>query len=288
MPFISALHIYPVKSCAGIALQAVDVVPHGFQWDRHWMVIDANGRFVSQREYPSMATIHTALSADSLELSAPSLSTTLSLPLVAPMQARAVKVTVWDDSFRALDEGDSAAQWFSRALAAPVRLVRFDHDPLRHASRKWTGESEAPVQFADGFPLLVTNQSSLDEVNRRLADKGAGAVPMSRFRPNIVLAGDLDAFDEDYVDTVLLGERGDVVLRLVKPCARCPITTVDQIRGAPDPAWPHEPLDTLAVWRADPRVEGGLTFGQNAIVVAGHGGRLKVGDAAGCEWNFAE
>ncbi|APR39382.1 MOSC domain-containing protein [Paraburkholderia sp. SOS3] len=291
MPFISALYVYPIKSCAGIALQAADVVSHGLRWDRHWMVVEGDGRFVSQREYPRMATIRTALAADRLELSAPTLHDTFALPFDAPAHARTVRVTVWKDSFRALDEGDAAAQWFSRALAAPVRLVRFDPDPVRHASRKWTGEIEAPVQFADGFPLLVTNESSLDEINRRLAGKGASAVPMNRFRPNIVLAGDLDAFDEDYVDTVRLDAHGEhqrvpVVLRLVKPCARCPITTVDQTRGAPDPAWPHEPLDTLAGWRADPRVDGGLTFGQNAIVIAGQGGQLRVGDATRCEWHF--
>lgn len=285
MPSVSALYIYPVKSCAGIAVDDVALEQHGLRWDRHWMVVDRNGRFVSQREYPAMATIRTAFTHGALELSARHLSDTLRLPLAAPGDRARLDVTVWCDAMPALDEGEPAARWFSQALGVSVRLVRFANDVVRLASRRWTGETEAPAQFADGFPLLVTNEASLDELNRRLAAKGAPAIPMDRFRPNIVLSG-IDPFEEDFIDTLSVGAKDDPVFRLVKPCARCPITTVDQATGQRDPEWPHEPLDTLTGWRADPRVDGGLAFGQNAIVLSGAGLRVAVGDPAAYTLRF--
>jgi uncharacterized protein len=267
---------YPVKSCAGIVVDDVALEAHGLRWDRHWMVVDGTGRFVSQREYPAMATIRTAIIGDTLELSARHLPDILRLPLVDRDDRARLDVTVWRDTMAALDEGEAATRCFSQALDTPVRLVRFADDVVRLASRDWTGETDAPAQFADGFPLLVASETSLDELNQRLVAKGATAIPMDRFRPNIVLNG-IDPFEEDFIDTLSLDDQDDLVFRLVKPCTRCPITTVDQVTGHPDPDWPHEPLDTLSGWRADPRVDGGLTFGQNAIVVSGAGLRLSVG-----------
>jgi len=273
MPFISALFVYPVKSCAAIALTDALLEREGLQWDRRWMVVDTTGRFVSQREYPSMARISTVLGADALHLCVDGAATELVVPFVPPAQAARVRVTVWRDSFDALDEGDTAARWLSAAIGAPVRLVRFADDVTRLANRKWTKDIDAPTHFADGYPLLVTADASLAELNGRLREKGVPSLPMDRFRPNVVLGG-TDAFDEDFAATLSIGA---VVLRVVKPCARCPITTVDQATGTIDPRWPHEPLDTLATYRANPRVDGGLTFGQNTIVQAGAGQRLRVG-----------
>ncbi|HEV3429566.1 MAG TPA: MOSC domain-containing protein, partial [Paraburkholderia sp.] len=200
-----------------------------------------------------------------------------------------MSATVWKDTFDALDEGDEAAQWFTSALGVPVRLVRFAQDVTRLASKKWTLENDAPTQFADGFPILVTSEASLAELNERLAAKGASPVPMSRFRPNIVVGDAGEAFEEDFIDTLSIeADAGheDVVLRFVKPCARCPITTIDQQTGAHDAQWPTEPLDTLQTFRVDARVDGGLTFGQNAIVVSGAGKRLAVGAQAQWEYRF--
>ena len=284
MPFISALFVYPVKSCAAIALTDALLEPEGLQWDRRWMVVDGAGRFVSQREYPSMARISTALRADALHLRADGAATELVIPFTLPAHAARVPVTVWRDSFDALDEGDAAARWFSAAIGAPLRLVRFADDVTRLANRKWTRGIDAPTHFADGYPLLVTADASLAELNGRLRAKGAPALPMDRFRPNLVLGG-TDAFDEDFAATLSIGP---VVLRTAKPCARCPITTVDQASGAIDPRWPHEPLDTLATYRANPRVDGGLTFGQNAIVEAGAGQRLRVGDEVELAVDFGD
>lgn len=284
MPTIRALYVYPVKSCGAIALDATRMEPHGLPWDRHWMVIDENGRFVSQREFPAMARIIPTLDANALMLTSRDTAEPLVVPR-APAHARErVAVNVWRDHFDALDEGACAARWISTLLGAPVRLVRFAGDVTRLASKEWTKDADAPTQFADGYPILVTNTASLDDLNARLQKKGAPPIPMDRFRPNIVLDG-LDAFEEDFIDTISIG---GVVLRLVKPCARCPITTVDQTKGAPDPAWPNEPLDTLFGWRANPRVDGGLTFGQNAIPLAGTGAQLRVGENVEFELAFPD
>jgi uncharacterized protein len=288
MSVIRALFVYPVKSCGAIALDRAQLETKGLMWDRHWMVVDATGCFVSQREYAAMACIVPAFVEDGVRLTTADLDAPLMLPFTPRGDEARIQVTVWDDAFEALDEGDEAAKWFSLALGVSVRLVRFAQDVTRLASRKWTNDEDVPTQFADGFPLLVTSESSLADLNARLAAKGAPPLPMSRFRPNIVVDG-IDAFDEDFIDTLSIpGEAGgdEVVLRFAKPCARCPITTIDQLSGERDAQWPAEPLDTLAAFRADPRVDGGLTFGQNAMVVAGAGQRLAVGAQAQWEYRF--
>ncbi|WP_176080122.1 MOSC domain-containing protein [Paraburkholderia tropica] len=288
MSVIRALFVYPVKSCGAIALDHAQLETQGLAWDRHWMVVDANGRFVSQREYASMARIVPVFAQDGVQLSMDGVSGGLYLPFAPRGDEARVQATVWGDTFEALDEGDEAAHWFTRALGVPVRLVRFAHDVTRLASKKWTLDQDAPTQFADGFPILVTSESSLAELNARLAAKGAPALPMSRFRPNIVVDGG-EAFDEDFIDTLSIEDEDGgeaVVLRFVKPCARCPITTIDQLSGERDAQWPAEPLDTLQTFRADARVDGGLTFGQNATVLAGAGKRLAVGAQAQWEYRF--
>ncbi|MFP6561031.1 MOSC domain-containing protein [Paraburkholderia sp. B3] len=286
MPVIRALFVYPVKSCAAIALDEAPLEAEGLKWDRHWMAVDGHGRFVSQREHAAMARIVPAFVEGGVRLSMAGMPSTLLLPFEPRGDARRVAATVWKDTFEALDEGDEAAHWFSQAVGVPLRLVRFASDVTRLSSPKWTHGAQVPTQFADGFPLLVTSEASLADLNARLAQKGAPPVPMSRFRPNIVVDGE-GAFDEDFIETMSIDGDG-VVLRFAKPCARCPITTIDQQTGLRDAAWPTEPLDTMAAFRADPRVDGGLTFGQNAIVVAGAGTRVAVGAEVQWEWRFDE
>ncbi|MCP3712032.1 MOSC N-terminal beta barrel domain-containing protein [Paraburkholderia sp. CNPSo 3274] len=291
MPIVRALFVYPVKSCGAIALDDAQLGLKGIEWDRHWMVADENGRLVTQRQYAAMALIVPTFVEDGVRLTMEGMSDALHLPFAPRGGEARVPASVWDDDFEALDEGDHAAQWFTQAIGVPVRLLRFAHDVTRLASKKWTSGEDAPTQFADGFPILVTSEASLAELNERLAAKGAPPVPMARFRPNIVVGDVGDAFEEDFIDTLAIesatgGE--EIVLRFVKPCARCPITTIDQQTGERDAQWPTEPLDTLAVFRADPRVDGGLTFGQNAMVVTGAGKRVAVGARAAWEYRFDE
>jgi len=282
---LSALHVYPIKSCGGISLPAAAIGEFGLALDRSWMLVDRAGRFLTQREHPLLATIKTAIDGDVLYVRAPGMPV-LSLPLQAQEDGATVPVTVWTDSLLALDGGEQAHEWFSSYIGADARLVRFNPALERICSPRWTGEALARTQFSDGFPLLVVSEASLDDLNQRLRKKGAPTLPMNRFRPNLVLSG-LEAYEEDYVDTITFGEPGrEIVIKLVKPCARCPVPGIDQDSGLNDPQWPNEPLDTMATYRANARVEGGLTFGQNAIAIDGQGNLLCVGQEARVELNF--
>jgi uncharacterized protein len=266
---ISQLFIHPIKSCGGIAVQEATLIETGFEYDREWMVVDAQGEFVSQRELPRMALIQPTLRTSDLLLRAPGM---LALHLALDAVEGACRVRVWDDTLDAFDMGDLAAQWFSDFLGQRVRLARFDPDARRLASREWTGEHQARTAFSDGFPLLVASTASLAELNRRLAAAGQDAVTMQRFRPNIVIEGIADAHGEDFIDTLSIDD-GAVILKLVKPCGRCTIPDVNPASAEQG----HAVADAMAAYRAEPRIGGGLAFGQNAIVVAGFDGRVRVG-----------
>jgi uncharacterized protein YcbX len=176
---------------------------------------------------------------------------------------------------RALDCGDLAADWFAAAIGTrePIRLVRFDHDVVRPTSVKWTGGLPSQTRFADGYPLLLIGQASLDDLNARLLAQGRAALPMDRFRPNLVVEG-LEAFEEDYVAELRSASAaGAVGIQPVKPCARCPIPSIDQATGVPGP----DPLDILQTYRANPRLDGAVCMGMNCIVTSGAGSSLAVG-----------
>lgn len=285
---IAGLFIYPIKSCAGIALDQALLTETGFDLDRAWMVVDTDGMFVTQRELPRMALIQPTLRSADLVLRAPGM---LALHLLIDTVESVTQVQVWHDKVQAYDMGDVAAQWFSDFLAPerpagtpprPYRLVRFDPEQRRLASMDWTAGIEAPNQFADGFPLLVTSTASLDGLNRRLRSQGHAEVGMARFRPNIVLGG-LDEHDEDRVDTLrIVTQDAVVVLRPVKPCARCPIPNIDPTTATSDPAVG----DTLQTYRVDPRVDGGITFGMNAITIEGIDQMLRIGQPVGGNIQF--
>lgn len=290
MPSISQLNVYPIKSCGAISRDTVRLTSYGFEHDRNWMVVDVQGRFITQRTHASLARVQPALNGEVLEVRSPGMAS-LTLPIDAAALAGAptLAATVWGDTVPALDAGDAAARWFSDYLGEPVRLARFNPDSERLASRKWTGGTTAHVRFADGFPVLVIGEASLGDLNARLSGKGVDPIPMNRFRPNLVVAG-IEAFEEDYTETLKIaaidGEDGEIELRIVKPCTRCPMPTIDQVSGAPNPRWPNEPTDTMSTYRSDSRMNGAITFGQNAIVVAGAGRTLAVGQACDVELRF--
>jgi len=277
---LQALHVYPVKSCAGVALDESLLIETGLEFDRAWMVVDAADRgFVSQRELPRMALVQPTLRHADLVLRAPGM---LGLHLALDAVEAPLRVTVWDDEVAAYDMGDLAAQWFSDFLGRPLRLVRFDPDQKRLSSRRWTGEVEAENAFSDGYPLLVASTASLDELNRRLGLAGQAPVTMARFRPNLVLDG-LDAHGEDHLDTIAFDTpEGPVRLKLVKPCPRCPIPDIDPATAEPG----HAVGDVLASYRADARVDGALTFGMNAVVLEGLECALRAGQAGTADIRF--
>lgn len=280
---IAQLYVHPVKSCAGIALDESLLIETGLEFDRAWMVVDGDGRFVTQRELPRMALIRPTLKQLDMVLRAPGM---LALHITLDAVEQPVQVKVWKDTVAAYDMGDLAAQWFTDFLGPRdgkrLRLVRFDPAHKRLSNRKWTGDIEAENAFSDGYPILVASTEGLAEVNRRLAAAGHAPVTMARFRPNLVLDG-LDANGEDHVDEIVFDTpEGPVRLKLVKPCSRCQIPDVDPQTGEPG----HAVGDVLAGYRADARLDGAITFGMNAVIVEGVERLLKVGQAGGATYRF--
>lgn len=290
---IAALWVFPIKSCAGISVTQAVLTPTGLAHDRAWMVVDAEGEMVTQRELPRMALVqpelvHSGTGVTELVLHASGM-VALHLPAVsvqaASPQAHPTNVRVWDDAVLAFDMGSAASAWLTEFLGeslGPLRLVRFDERHKRVASRKWTQGVEALNQFSDGFPVLVASTASLDELNTRLAQQGMGAVDMRRFRANLVLSG-VHAHDEDRVGVMTLDtDTGPVQLHPVKPCPRCPIPNIDPDTGTSAPVV----SDTLQVYRQDARVNGAITFGMNAIPLSGVGQTLRVGQVVSAPWSF--
>lgn len=267
---IAALNVYPVKSCRGLATARAEVTRDGLAVegvrDREWMVVDARGRFVTQRDLPRLALVRTEAVNGRIHLHVPGLDP------VAPEERGPVReVVVWSAQVRGRDGGDAAAGALSAYLGHAVRLVRFDDSHPRPVNPDYAGTSGATTLYADGYPLLVIGQASLDDLNGKLAARGLAKLPMNRFRPNVVLNG-LDPYDEDHVDTLAIGA---VVLKLVKPCTRCEVTTTDQDTARRS----QEPLRTLSTYRRDDRLAG-VAFGMNAIVTRGAGSAIAVGDDA--------
>lgn len=273
---IAELNLFPVKGCRGIALQEATLAATGLQaegiGDREWVVVDSDGEFLSQREYPTMALIETRLTPTSLLLKAPGMLL-LEVPLAG--EGDVTRVRVWNDEVSAVTQGEVADAWFSDYLGLPARLMRFDYQGTRLAAHRYTGAVDAPFKFADAFPLLVSTTSSLAALNQRLRRQGAEQATMSRFRSNVVLDGPPE-FEEDYFKLL---RSGTIAIRPVKPCARCSVPGVDPATGE------HSPLvtDVLASMRA---TRDGVMFGVNAIVVEGAGGALRVGDAVEVELRF--
>ena len=281
---IGALWVFPIKSCAGIAVQQAQLLPTGLEWDRAWMVVDPIGMFITQREVAQMALVQPSIdtAAGLLRLQFPG-QAGCSVPLALPLQGEVadVSVQVWDSRVHAWDMGEAVAQWLSQALQRPCRLVRFDPAQQRLSSLTWTGGIQAPNQFADGYPLLVTTSAAFEALNDKLQAQGHAAVDGLRFRANIVLNG-LAEHEEDFLETVWVGAAQPVALRLGKPCSRCPIPNIDPRTAQSSP----EVGDTLAQYRQDARLDGAITFGMNAVVAQGAGQVLRVGQTVGGQLKF--
>ncbi|MCZ2440232.1 MAG: MOSC N-terminal beta barrel domain-containing protein [Burkholderiales bacterium] len=270
---LAAVNLHPIKSCAAVPVDEALLIETGLQLDRAWMVVDAKGVMLTQRALPRMALVQMRLREDDMVLRAPGmLALHVSLDAVeAPAQVR-----VWRDEVKAYDMGALAAQWFSDFLGTPARLVRFDPEEKRLADRAWTGDVEAEVAFVDGFPLLVASTASLAELNRRLVEGGNAAVGAERFRANLWLEG-LQAHDEDRIDEITIdAEGGPVRIRLVKPCVRCVIPNVDPGNAEVG----REPWQTLSTYRADARVQGGISFAMNGVILEGIDRVLRPGQQA--------
>jgi uncharacterized protein YcbX len=265
--------VYPLKSARGIARETARLAATGFEWDRQWMFVDARGTFLSQRTHPQLARLVPEITTEALVVRA-----TGRPPLEVPLAAATgggerIAVRVHRDPCVGIDQGPTAARWASETLGEALRLVRVPPDPARRANPAFAGTTPAPMGFADGFPLLVCNEASLADLNTRLPQP----IPMERFRPNLVLSG-LPAWAEDRIDSLTIGA---VKLRLVKPCTRCTIPSIDQRSGMPatDPAPALRELRFNAALR-------GVTFGENAVLDAGPGTAISRG--AQCRVTFVQ
>ncbi|MBH1958276.1 MAG: MOSC N-terminal beta barrel domain-containing protein, partial [Burkholderiales bacterium] len=282
---VSRLYVYPVKSCAGVRVEQAILLDTGLEFDRAWMVVDGKDEFLTQRELPRMALIRPQLKHFEMILRAPGM---LALHIALDQVEAPSRVRLWGDEVAAYDMGPIAAQWFTDFLGVPARLVRFDPDHKRISSLHWTGGIEALNQFSDGYPVLLISEASLAQFNEKLMAKGFAAVGMERFRPNIVLGDAVDglelmAHDEDRLDLLQIAtEQGDVQLKPVKPCPRCPIPNIDPATALSS----AEVGDTLQSYRQDARVGGAVTFGMNAIVLHGIGHLLRVGQRVGASYRF--
>lgn len=284
---ITQLAIYPVKSCAGISLTQSEINSQGLQWDRQWVIVTETGKPLTQRVLAHMVLIQPSIESAHLILDAPSMSA-LYIDLYSE-PSNPIPVRIWDDYTLGSDQGDQAAAWLSQFLGVGCRLIRV-HPQARRGLHslwvnRWLHEVDMPVEttilpetqfgFADGFPFLICNEASLDELNQELLRQGAEVIQMNRFRPNIVVSG-IDAYAEDYLSS-LVGE-GHYFAKL-KNCTRCPLPNVDPATGVVG----DQPALALRNTR---RTHEGIIFGINAALYQKSESTISLGQILQVEFAF--
>lgn len=255
---LSSLTYFPIKACRGFDVRESNVERMGLEHDRRMMVVTPQGNFLTQREYPRLALVTPTLKNDSVTLTAPGFD---SLHFNTQTNGAAIPVNIWKSmNVRAIDQGEETAQWFSDWLGLSVRLVHMEDGFVRKVNAEYTINEDDHTGFADGYPILIISEESLQDLNSRLDSP----LPMNRFRPNIVVKG-AEPFAEDTWKRIRIGE---IDIALVKPCARCVVTTIDKETLAKS----KEPLKILEKYRRHPL---GAIFGMNAIPL--NTGRLELG-----------
>ena len=260
---VDSLHVYPLKGAAGFSPQSWPVDERGLRHDRRFMVVDADGVFISQRTNPRMTLIRGEIAGDGLRISTAGGMIDVPFPLT---NAPTLRATVWDDCFDVRIADPNASRMLSEVLHAPAQLVWMPDDCERLTSIK-RGEPRRHVSFADAAPLLLTTTAALEELNTRLQRSGSSAIPMDRFRPNVVVRGATAGADYHWRTLRI----GNAAFRVSNACKRCKVITIDQSTGE---FAGNDPLTTLATYRA----EGpSVTFGQHLMAEAS--GSISVGDA---------
>lgn len=250
---LSEIWVYPVKSLGGIQLQESKVTDRGLELDRRWLLVDDEGRFLSQREYPELALFKPEIVDEFLRITHRVHLESIDIPL-RPLfmdENAKINVTVWDDTIDAFEVSSVFSKWFAKLLGFSIRLVYMPEESERKLDPKYAITGEEINSFSDAYPFLIIGQSSLDDLNGRLETK----VPMNRFRPNFVFING-EAFEEDTWKEFKIG---NVSFIGVKPCDRCIMTTVDQEKGVISG---KDPLKTLAQYR---NFGNKVLFGQNVI-----------------------
>ncbi len=255
---LSALTYYPIKACRGFDVQASKVERMGLEHDRRMMVVTPEGQFLTQREHPKLALITPRLKNDGVTLSTPNFD---SIHFNIQKSGASRPVNIWKSKgVNAIDQGDEAAGWLSDWLGTPVRLMHIADGFKRKLNPDYTVNPDDHTGFADGYPILVVSEASLQDLNSKLVSP----LPMNRFRPNILVKG-CGPYAEDAWKRIKIGE---IEMALVKPCARCVVTTIDKETLEKN----KEPLKTLSTYR---KQKGGAMFGMNVIPL--NEGEIKVG-----------
>lgn len=263
--FLSEINIYPIKSLAGISLSEAKIERRGLQFDRRWLLVDENNKFLTQREFPKMAALKVEIKNGGLAVSE-NAKNKIEVDF-NPQANVSARVRIWQSNCSAKVYEDEINQWFSDALDTNCKLVLMPEETKRKVNYFYAVHKDDHVSFADGYPFLLIGENSLADLNSRLEND----LPMNRFRPNLVVK-DSEAFAEDGWKQIKIGE---TVFHLVKPCARCVMTTINQMTGEKEG---KEPLKTLASYRTPKRsVKKKILFGQN-LIAESEGGVLRVGD----------
>ena len=262
---LSEIIIYPIKSLGGISLNESIVEEKGLQLDRRWMLVDENGEFLTQREFPKMATLKVLLESESLKIF--NRTESFSVPF-QPTSSDKIKVRIWQSKCDAVLYDEAVNSWFSSILKMNCRLVLMPEDTKRKVSPMYAVRKfQDVVSFADGYPVLLIGENSLNDLNEKLENP----IPMNRFRPNLVVKNS-EPFAEDTWKKIRIGE---AIFHLVKPCARCVMTTINQDTGVSDG---KDPLKTLAKFRLRKSVSGQkILFGQN-LIAENFGAKINLGD----------
>ncbi|MBB5637890.1 hypothetical protein HDE68_003815 [Pedobacter cryoconitis] len=258
--FLSELHIYPIKSLAGISLTESLIEEKGLKYDRRWMLIDNEGTFISQRKYPGLALLQISLGEEEMTITHKNNPLQTISFSYGTNTGQHIAVSVWGTACTGIEVSIAVSKWFSEFLKTDARLVQMPESERRLVDPRYATNNEI-VSFADGYPCLIISQASLDGLNDRLNDR----VPMDRFRPNFVFTGG-EPHIEDNFDTFSIG---DLSFKAVKPCSRCVMITVDQQKATKS----AEPLKTLAGYRT---INKKIMFGQNLVHKGS--GTIRVGD----------
>lgn len=256
---VSALHVYPVKSCKGTELAEAYITKRGIEHDRSFLIVNEGGVAITQRDCPQLALVKpNIIDGKSWRFEFPSKEP---LTIIKTLHGAGTESQVWNDKCESVEQGADAAAWFSEITGVKSRLLCMRDEFVRGIDARYATAQGQQVGFADGFPFLLISESSLDDLNSKLE----APVPMNRFRPNIVVSG-CHAFAEDSWSQI---EIGNLLFDVVKPCARCVMTTIDQ----DDAEMGKEPLRTLSLYR---KTDNKVMFGQN--LVHHSTGKIKVGD----------
>jgi len=281
---IQALYQFPIKGGAGNRLSQSVITEVGLQYDRQWLFVDEAGRFVTQRQIPHLVWVDAQASHNGLILNAPH-KAELFVPWAQANSHNTVSIQIWRDVVTAIDCGEAAAQWVNQYLDVPgkyFRLVQAHNESPRQADLTGTTLAPAPNLFSDGYGINIVSESSITDLNDRLAQGGHEPIDALRFRPNIVLAG-LLPHEEDCMERLIIHTAtGSIVIDLVKPCTRCAVPNIDPFTAISSP----EVNDTLAVYRRLASMNDAICFAMNAVVTQGWGTTMRVGDRFEAQLRF--